>query len=75
MTDQERYDKAKQTVERIEKEGIKSWSTSIGYSLNVAEMNKVGPKLGYGVYNDIRKKPLPNAANPVCHPVKESGSI
>ena len=56
MTDQERYDKAKKQVERIEKEGIKSWATSVGYSMNVAELNRVGPKLGYGVYNDMRKK-------------------
>lgn len=56
MTDEERYNKAKQTVERIEKEGIKSWSTSIGYSMNIAEMNKLAPKLGYGMYNDIRNK-------------------
>jgi hypothetical protein len=56
MTDQERYDKAKNTVERIEREGIKSWATSIGYQINIAEMNKVGPKLGYGIYNDMRDK-------------------
>lgn len=56
MTDEERYNKAKQTVERIEKEGIKSWSTSIGYSLNIKEMNRLANKLGYEIHKDIREK-------------------
>ena len=56
MTDKEKYDKAKQIVKRIEYEGINSWATSVGYQLNIATMNKLAPKLGYGVYNDIRKK-------------------
>lgn len=50
------YNEAKTVVERIERDGINSWATSVGYQLNIGKMNRVGPKLGYGVYNDMRNK-------------------
>lgn len=56
MTEEEEYKKAKEIVERIEREGINSWATSFGYNLNIATLNRLGPKLGYEIYVDIRER-------------------
>ena len=56
MIEEEEYKKAKEIVERIEREGINSWATSVGYALNIAILNKLGPGLGYESYVDIRNR-------------------
>lgn len=50
------YNKTRAIVEGIEKDGIRSWATSVGYRLEIGKLNRLGMKLGYGVYSDIRDR-------------------
>ena len=50
------YNKTKAIVEGIERDGIKSWATSVGYRLEIGKMNRIAKKIGKELYIDIRDR-------------------
>ncbi len=50
------YSKQKAKVNAIEVSGINCQASAIGYKLEIGQLNRIGKKLGYGVYNDMRGK-------------------
>lgn len=50
------YKKSKKVVERIEREGIKSWATSVGYQLEIGKINRIAKIIGYDLHIDIRER-------------------
>ncbi len=52
----EEYRKTLDTVLGIEKKGIRSWATSVGYAITAGKLNRIGYDLGFKRWVDIRER-------------------